>query len=289
MESSSIARGRQRRFVGKRRFVAGFLGATAPGTVIASLALSGIAAAQAAKPSFDCAKAVSPAEKAICADPALASADATIAQNYAAALDRLGATARKALQKDEQDFVSYRDTIAQFNDDIPKEKQNFDLGEFMRDRVAFLANIKKPTAGLVGLWTNVRGEVEIKPAGRGKMEVSAEVANPVTGGGECDVDDTVKAAGQLKLVESDDDDKPTGFVYYFYRGGDALIAEETGEARGDAVGPASCGANGHVDGVFFLTAQRRLLRPHRRRRRRQILPRRPRSRHRNNADDGATS
>src|ERR1700729_2998080 len=64
-------------------------------------------AAEAAKPSFDCAQAKSVAEKMICADPALAVADAAIAANYAAALKRLDAPARKALSQDQQDFVSY--------------------------------------------------------------------------------------------------------------------------------------------------------------------------------------
>ena len=47
--------------------------------------------------------------------------------------------------------------------------------------------------------------------------------------------------------------RPTGFVYRFRRLGDALEAEEGGEAKGDSTEPASCGANGHVSGVFFLT------------------------------------
>ena len=114
-------------------------------------------AAEAAKPSFDCALAKSVAEKMICADPGLAAADAAIAANYAAALKRLDVSARKALAQDQQDFVSYRDRIAGFDQGVPKDKQNFPIDEFMRDRAAFLGSIEKPNAGFVGVWKNVGG------------------------------------------------------------------------------------------------------------------------------------
>src|SRR5271154_4253674 len=98
------------------------------------LAANASSAAQSGKPSFDCTNAKSVAEKMICVDPGLAAADAAIAANYAAALKRLDALARKALAQDQQDFVSYRDRIAGFDQGVPKDKQNFPIDEFMRDR-----------------------------------------------------------------------------------------------------------------------------------------------------------
>jgi hypothetical protein len=162
-------------------------------------------------------------------------------------------SARKALAQDQQDFVSYRDRIAGFDQGVPKDKQNFPIDEFMRDRAALLGNIEKPNAGLVGVWKNVAGEVTIKSAASGKIEIEADTANPSTGGSECNVDGVVKAQQDLELVDTDSDDKATGFVYRFHRLGDALEAEEAGEAKGDLSEPASCGASGHVSGVFFLT------------------------------------
>ena len=146
------------------------------------LAASAGEAAESGKPSFDCAQAKSVAEKMICADPGLAAADAAIAANYAAALKRLDAPARKALAQDQQDFVSYRDRIAGFDQGVPKDKQNFPIDEFMRNRAAFLASIEKPDAGFVGSWKNVQGVVTIKAAGAGKLEIEADTANPSTGG-----------------------------------------------------------------------------------------------------------
>jgi uncharacterized protein YecT (DUF1311 family) len=210
-------------------------------------------AAEAMKPSFDCALAKSVAEKMICADPGLAAADAAIAANYAAALKRLDASARKALAQDQQDFVSYRDRIAGFDQGVAKDKQNLPIDEFMRDRAAFLASIEKPDAGFVGSWKNVGGVVTIKSAGAGKLEIEADTANPSTGGSECNAGGVVKTRSDLELVDTDSDDKATGFVYRFHRLGDALEAEEAGEAKGDSNEPASCRANGHVSGVFFLS------------------------------------
>jgi uncharacterized protein YecT (DUF1311 family) len=210
-------------------------------------------AAEAAKPSFDCAQSKSVAERMICADPGLAAADAAIAINYAAALKRLDSPARKALAQDQQDFVSYRDRIAGFDQGVPKDKQNFPIDEFMRDRAAFLASIEKPDAGFVGSWKNVQGVVTVKAAGSGKLEIEADTANPSTGGSECNVGGVVKAQKDVELVDTDSEDKATGLVYRFHRLGDALEAEEAGEAKGDQSGPASCGANGHVSGVFFLS------------------------------------
>jgi uncharacterized protein YecT (DUF1311 family) len=214
---------------------------------------SGRALAQA-KPSFDCPKAASVAEKAICADPALAQADADVAKNYAALLKTLDARTGKALRDDQGDFIAYRDQIAGFNENRPKDQQTFDLSEFLRDRATFLAGIRKPAdTDFIGTWSSVRGTVEIKAAGAGKLEVSEDVANPVSGGEECDIDGTVKAGRDLRLVDTDDNEKPTGFVFTFRRNGDALVVEQSGTGKDGLTEPPSCGANGHVDGTFFLS------------------------------------
>lgn len=231
-----------------------------PGGVVAALVVlllsHGSAMAQV-KPSFDCAKAASVAERDICADPALAQGDADVAKNYTAALKTLDSSAGKALRDDQSDFIQYRDQIAGFNENTPKDQQNFDLGDFLRDRATFLAGIRKPAgAGFVGTWSSMRGQVEIKAAGAGKLEVSEDVANPVTGGGECDISGTVKMRKDLRLVDTDDSDKPTGFVSTFLRVGDALIVEQSGAGKSDNSEPSSCGANGHVDGTFFLTEKK---------------------------------
>jgi len=230
--------------------------AAAPLAMLAALLLSSGDARAESKPSFDCAKAASAAEKAICADPALAQADADVAKTYAAALKLLDARAGKALRDDQSDFIHYRDQIADFNKDTPKDKQTIDLGEFMRDRATFLADIRKPSAaGLIGTWSSMRGTVEIKAASAFKLEISEEVADPVSGNGSCEIGGTVKIRKDLRLVDTDDNNKPTGFSFTFRHSGDALVVEQSGTGKGDMTEPPSCGANGHADGTFFLTGR----------------------------------
>ena len=240
----------------KAHFNAGQFSAVST-ALIALLASNGSAMAQA-KPSFDCAKAASVAEKAICADPASAQADADVAKTYAAVLKMLDPHAGKALRDDQSDFIFYRDQIAGFNENKPKDQQNFDLGEFLRDRATFLAAIRKPRdTGFIGTWSSSRGSVEIKAAGAGKLEVSEEVANPVSGSGSCEIGGTVKVRKNLRLVDTDDNDKPTGFVFTFRRDGDALVVEQSGTGKDGMSEPPSCGANGHADGNFFLSEKRK--------------------------------
>lgn len=90
------------------------------GAVLTTLLAASDPAAAQGKPSFDCAKAASVAEKAICADPVLAQADAEVAKNYAALLKTLDAHAGKALRADQSDFIAYRDQIADFNENTPR-------------------------------------------------------------------------------------------------------------------------------------------------------------------------
>ena len=228
-----------------------------PLAMLAALLLSSRDAAAQAKPSFDCAKAASVAEKAICADPDLAQADADVAKTYAAALKLLDARAGKALRDDQGDFIQYRDQIADFNKDTLKNKQTVDLGEFMRDRATFLSAIRKPSvAGLIGTWSSMRGTVEIKAKSAVRLEISEEVADPVSGNESCEISGTVKVRNELRLVDTDDNNKPTGFSFTFRHSGDALVVEQSGEGKNGLTEPPTCGANGHADGTFFLTEQK---------------------------------
>jgi uncharacterized protein YecT (DUF1311 family) len=223
--------------------------------VITLLTFSSNVFAQQAKPSFDCAKASTSAEKSICSDPALAEADIAIAQSYASALKRLDAPARKALQSDQRDFVSYRGSIADLNVDTPKDQQNIDLGEFMRDRATFLASLEKPSPSFAGIWKSVQGQVAIKLSGRNKVAISVDIADPISGGRACNFEGTVKVAKPLEFVDTGEDEKRTGHVYFF-REGDALVMKEGAKGKRDGEELPSCGANGQASGTFFLTKQK---------------------------------
>ena len=70
-----------------------------------AMALLGLTAAQAA--SFDCSKAGTSFEKAICASPDASKADETLAQAYATALGGLSKDAADSLRATQHDWLDY--------------------------------------------------------------------------------------------------------------------------------------------------------------------------------------
>lgn len=66
--------------------------------------------AEASGPSFDCANAAAPAERAICANPQLAALDLQLSQAFAARLATLGEAERETLVADQRRWLVLRDT-----------------------------------------------------------------------------------------------------------------------------------------------------------------------------------
>ncbi len=71
--------------------------------LLAAIALPGVAPARAQGPSFDCAKAGTDTERAICADPALSALERKMSEAYAAASRRLAGDPRalRALREEQ--------------------------------------------------------------------------------------------------------------------------------------------------------------------------------------------
>ncbi len=70
--------------------------------------LAAFAAAPASAASFDCRKAATLDERAICTSPALSRADARLAQAYAGVLGQLGPANQALMRRDEADWVKWR-------------------------------------------------------------------------------------------------------------------------------------------------------------------------------------
>lgn len=139
--------------------------------VLACLILAG--AAQAA-PSFDCAKASSKAERAICANPEAAALDSAIADAYRLAVSRMGedAQALARLRKDQQAFVSARDRFI--------DNQNLVLTDYMGRRRDFLLALDPtPRAGLEGNWRSFWGETRIARNAQGGWQITHWMSEPV--------------------------------------------------------------------------------------------------------------
>lgn len=73
------------------------------------LALSLVSSAQAATPSFDCAKAASQVEKLICSDSELANLDRSLSNLYSALLEHTPASGQKHLKAEQRGWIKGRD------------------------------------------------------------------------------------------------------------------------------------------------------------------------------------
>jgi uncharacterized protein YecT (DUF1311 family) len=83
---------------------------TTPGrTTLFLCLLSSLSGGAAAQPSFDCAKATTAAEKAICAHPDLAAADAAMNKAFSALSKTTAPDQQAALRRDQIDWIKSRD------------------------------------------------------------------------------------------------------------------------------------------------------------------------------------
>lgn len=155
------------------------------------LALLLAGSAQAA-PSFDCRKASSKAERAICASPEASALDSDVAQAYRLALSRLAddANAVARLKQDQQSFVSWRDKFI--------DNQNLVLTDFLARRRDFLLSIDPTTReGAEGFWRSFWGETRINRTQAGQYEVSNWMSEPILRSWNCG-DPQEKGRGRLE-------------------------------------------------------------------------------------------
>lgn len=208
-----------------------------------------MAGSAAAAPSFNCAKATTPVEKAICANTALAEQDAAIAQQYKAVRGKLDAEAAKSLTADQRYFLGVRDNIyaAPFKGSTPAKE----ISTSMRSRVAFLKSINpQPPAGFIGKWKNIEGEIEITRTDDGQLFVAANSNQPYSGRWVCDVSGKAVIAGDTLKVTYQDGPP---WVLSLTRRGAVLVVSEIPPAgvEKDGFGPPFCGMKGSVSGDWF--------------------------------------
>lgn len=208
---------------------------------------AGFALAQPA-PSFNCAKAQTPAEKAICADTTLAKADADIAQRIKALGQALDSETAKALVQDQRSFIKLRDQIADQAASPAARTQA--LQGLFGARLGFLARIE-PTPGdsLVGVWGNLEGEVTVTQTQDGTLTARINTADPVQGNWLC------LAQGQGKMAQ-----KVLDVAVQEGEPGERLTVSRVAQQplmaidftrNGKAATASFCGLNGGVAGYYF--------------------------------------
>lgn len=139
-----------------------------------------IAGPAAAAPSFDCSKARSKAEKAICANPEAAALDLAVADAYRLALSRLepDSEAVARLKLDQKVFVTYRDKFI--------DNENLVLVDYLGKRRDFLLSID-PTVrtSAEGRWRSFWGETRITTSAGGASEIRHWMVEPVLQSWHC--------------------------------------------------------------------------------------------------------
>lgn len=198
-----------------------------------------------AQPSFDCAKAAAPVEKAICRDAGLARADAAVGRAYERLRKSLDAQAAKALREDQRWFIGVRDAAY----DAAPANRTQSLKALLDERARALSQIRSdPPAGVVGRWRNVAGGVDVVDDGAGRLTVEANAAHPLDGRWLCDTAGSGRLVGAELKVQADDDE---GSFLKLTREGAALRVQALDANGKPLLGPGYCGLNGSVDGVYF--------------------------------------
>ncbi|WP_448951563.1 lysozyme inhibitor LprI family protein [Labrys neptuniae] len=203
----------------------------------------------AAGPSFNCAKAKSPAEKAICADRELAKADAAIAARLNVIGKAVDSHTGELLGKDQRYFIHVRDQIAE-RAASPAERVK-DLRAMMTERVKFLDSVDTSTGdSMVGDWRSFDGMVTVEQAGDGTLKASIDAAEPIQGNWVCQAD----GSGKLNQDALDFavEGGEAGERITLTRAGTAPVlgVDFTRDGRQD-VTASFCGLNGSVAGFYF--------------------------------------
>ena len=202
--------------------------------------------AQAAgNPSFDCRKAATEVEKAICASPPLSKADAEIAIAYDRLRKALDSRAAAALAADQRWFVGARDDAGTSKEGVGAFRT---LKERLMERARFLKGVRtKPQNGFVGSWHNNTGGFDIEAKPDGSLIVSGDTVEPVMGRWVCEINASGREAGGVFEARQEGD---ASFLKLTREGAslkvETVFPDDASEHRVEY-----CGQNGSMDGSYF--------------------------------------
>lgn len=197
-------------------------------------------AAGGPKAGFDCAKASSDLEKAICADPLTAEGDHAMSVAFKALLARPAPPDFiAALRADQRDFLAIRQQAWEVKGNRQMAVERLRDGTDLRAEFLNWIN-PEPPAGLVGNWANAWGIIRISQAADGSLQMESNVVDQVAGTWICGFN------GPLNTTA---DDQAIGHTV----AGDLVVRRqgallEVPEPFCDETGPA---INGSMQGRYF--------------------------------------
>ncbi|KGQ02242.1 hypothetical protein BBAD15_g12550 [Beauveria bassiana D1-5] len=222
--------------------------ARAAGLAVVMMVAGVASASAAAKPSFDCARAKSGAEKAICGDPKLAALDVSIAQRFDKARRAYDADTAKIFSTEQWLFNGVRDQS--YERPFSNPTGAAELAERLADRDKFLASLElAPRKGFEGQWGNYGGQLKVMRQADGSLFAEVSAADPYNARWLCDTSGKAEVRGDTLVIHEKD---APGWTLALRRKGMGLVAEEArppGDKRDDPT--PSCGSGGSMDGTYF--------------------------------------
>ncbi|HEX8666662.1 MAG TPA: lysozyme inhibitor LprI family protein [Beijerinckiaceae bacterium] len=201
------------------------------------------------KPSFDCTRARTAVERAICGDAELARLDAAVAAAYRQALDRLrpDRTLAAALRRDQSEFAASREGAL--------ERPDGSLARYLQSRRAWLDTVAAPRSGFEGAWINGAGSLTIERRDGGLFGVVAKGDDPIRGSYTCTFNGVGRpGAGELAVSwekqAAHDEDEAEGWTLRLSRDGAVLRVEQRRNGS-EAPTPPFCGVHGTLEGSYI--------------------------------------
>lgn len=144
---------------------------------------------------FDCAKAATPTERAICNDPETAAADYAMGRAFTALLDNTtDPHLREALRADQRSFIALRSKAfeGEVKPAIATERLR-DSTELRAERLNWIDT--NPSEGLLGHWVNLWGMVRITKTPDGFLKAEAEAVDQLSARWRCGFDGLLMEKG----------------------------------------------------------------------------------------------
>lgn len=138
-----------------------------------------------AQAGFDCAKASTDTEKAICKDSAASEADRAMSLAYNALIERSDSALKEALRKDQSEFNEIRSQA--FENQVSTPEANLEnLTDRTEMRAEFLNWVSvSPDLSIEGNWRNAWGMIKLKRNAAGHLDVDLNVADQISGSWVC--------------------------------------------------------------------------------------------------------
>jgi uncharacterized protein len=211
--------------------------------IFGAVALALAEAASASPPSFDCNRARTTVETAICADAELAKRDAALGVSYREAVKRYQSDKAllAALRREQSEFLLSREAAL--------EAPGASLSRFMQAWRAWLDALGPARKGFEGAWINGAGSIAIERRPGGDYKVVAKGDDPVRGSYTCEFIGIGRLNGERLEVTWDtkegEEDGAEGWTLSLQRR-NGLVRLEEHRNRSKAATAPFCGARGSL-------------------------------------------